>query len=436
MPSGRGNDKTNGPGGAGSGGGGGAGGGDPASNVPGTPGSPGIPGSPGLPGNGEGASIPPSPVGIRLDYASGTEWLRSEGESSDVVISSRVRLARNLAGHVFANRADVRERAAVVTMCRDAIIAGGLASASAGLAPSQSPGAMFWIDLHESSQVERILLVERHLISKQLAKGRPEKGGEKPAGIDDPRGVAFLVPSERVSIMVNEEDHLRIQVVRSGFQLADAWGEINEIDDRLADRLAFAYSSRFGYLTACPTNVGTGLRMSVMLHLPALKLTGDIEKVKKAANDMNLAVRGFYGEGSDAIGDFYQLSNQTTLGKTEPGVLQELGDQIIPQVIEYERLARRTLLTKRHTALEDQVYRAIGILKNARLLGTEESMTLISNLRLGVCLGLVPGLDLRAINHLMLLVQPAHLQRAMGKDMDQDQRRVARASLVRAKLGA
>jgi protein arginine kinase len=380
--------------------------------------------------NGDGP-----PQGAKLDYASGTEWLRAEGDASDVVISSRARLARNLAGFPFAGRASPQQRLEVLEECRRAVMEGGLVPAVAGQTPPQSPAAMYWVNLHEVQSIERTLLVERHLISKQLAKGRAAGAAEKAVPPEDPRAVAFVVPTERVSIMVNEEDHLRIQVVRSGLQVEEAWREIDAVDDRLENQVEFAFSSKFGYLTACPTNVGTGLRMSVMMHLPGLKLTGDLEKVKKAATDMSLAVRGFYGEGSDAVGDFYQLSNQTTLGKPEASLMDELARQIIPKVIEYERVARRTLLSKRQTALEDQVYRAMGILQNARLLGTEESMTLISHVRLGVCLGLITGLELRAVNHLMLLVQPAHLQRAMGREMDQEQRRVARATLVRAKLG-
>jgi protein arginine kinase len=234
--------------------------------------------------------------------------------------------------------------------------------------------------------------------------------------------------------MVNEEDHLRLQSMRSGLALADAWKEIDAIDDRLEAMLDYAYSARFGYLTACPTNVGTGLRMSVMLHLPALKLTGDIEKVKRAASEMNLAVRGFYGEGSEAAGDFYQISNQTTLGKAESLILNELEVEIIPRVIEYERLARETLRTKRGAVLEDQVYRALGLLSSARLITTEESMQLLSHVRLGVVTGLLKNLTVEQVNRLMLLTQPVHLQRATNVEADQDQRRSVRAKLIRIEL--
>jgi protein arginine kinase len=236
--------------------------------------------------------------------------------------------------------------------------------------------------------------------------------------------------------MVNEEDHLRVQVIRSGTALSECWKAIDETDDRIEAGLDYAYSSRFGYLTACPTNVGTGLRVSAMLHLPGLRMTGDLDKVKRAASDMNIAVRGFYGEGSDSAGDFFQISNQTTLGKSEQRIVDELEREIIPQIVEYERLARRTLLQKRRLALEDQVYRAVGSLQHARLLPTEESMQLLSHLRLGVVLGLVKEYDLALVNQLTLLVQPAHLQKFVGKELDQEQRRAARAMLVRQKLAA
>lgn len=349
------------------------------------------------------------------------EWLTGEGEASDVVLSSRVRLARNIAGVCFASKAGRAERQRSLETCRDQILMAGISE------------RVVFEELHEAPPLKRALLVERHLISKQLSKGRP---GSKATG-DDPRGVAFGVPDERLSVMVNEEDHIRIQSVRAGLALADAWRAADSVDDRLEAGLDYAFSKRFGYLTACPTNVGTGVRMSVMLHLPGLRLTGDIEKVKRAAGDMSLAVRGFYGEGSDVVGDLYQISNQTTLGKTEGAILGELEQQILPRVIEYERLARRELLAKRRVMLDDQVWRAWGILTHARLITTEEAMQALSLVRLGVMAGLIPpraGLDSRSLNMLILLCQPAHLQRAFGRELDQEQRRVARASLLRQRL--
>lgn len=341
------------------------------------------------------------------------EWLRGEGEASDVVLSSRVRLARNLAAVPFGSKSGPAERARSLEMCRDQIL----------MAPLSS--RIVWEDLHEATPTKRALLVERHLISKQLSKGRTLAA--------DPRGVAYSVPDERLSIMVNEEDHLRIQAIRSGLALAAAYREVDQADDLIEAGIEYAFSRRFGYLTACPTNVGTGVRMSVMLHLPALRLSGDIEKVKRAADGLCLAVRGFYGEGSEAVGDLYQLSNQTTLGKKEGEILAQLDGDILPRIVEYERVARRELLAKRRALLEDQVCRAWGLLSSARLLTTEEAMQMLSMARLGALSEILPA-DVKLMNALFLLVQPAHLQRAMSKEMDQEQRRVARATLVRAKL--
>jgi protein arginine kinase len=296
--------------------------------------------------------------------------------------------------------------------------------------PPRSPSA-WWMDLHHTAPLDRTLLVERHLISQQHARGKQSSGA---GSIEEPRGVAISVPDERISIMVNEEDHLRLQVIRCGMDLEKTLAEAEGIDDKLEAGLDFAFSPRFGYLTACPTNVGTGIRLSVMMHLPGLRLTGNIDKVKRAAADMSLAVRGFYGEGSEAVGDLYQISNQTTLGKPERALLAELEQEIMPRVIEYERAARKVLTGKRRADLEDQVFRALGILTHARLINTEESMQQLSLLRLGVLTGVLEGFEQKVVNQLMLLVQPAHIQRMAGKELDQDQRRAARAELLRNRL--
>jgi protein arginine kinase len=361
--------------------------------------------------NGEGAETPSS--------AGGAEWLRGAGEASDVVMSSRVRFARNLAGHPFMTRAGREEREAVLELCREAIL-------QSKLAPQ-----VMWMELHKAPRNDRAVLVERHLISQQHSRGKLSDGS---GGLDEPRGVASTVPDERLAIMVNEEDHLRIQVIRSGLSFEDALAEIDQADDKLEARLDYAFSPRFGYLTACPTNVGTGARLSAMIHLPALRMTGELDKVKRAAQDMSLAVRGFYGEGSEAAGDFYQISNQTTLGKSEQVLMHELGHEILPQVIEYERTARGKLLRKQRTIVEDQVHRAVGVLTHARLLTTEEAMELLSQVRLGIVSGIIRGSDLADVNRLMLLVQPAHLQQIVGKDLTQEQRREARATLMRSRL--
>lgn len=355
----------------------------------------------------------------------GVSWLASYGKDPDVVISSRVRLARNLAGFPFLTRATREHRQAILERIRERMRA------------VQTEGRLLWVEVHQTPQADRTLMVERHLISKEHAKG------------DEPRAVAISLPDEHVSVMVNEEDQLRLQCLRPGLQIAEAFAQINAVDDQLGGAndpdappdatpdpalLQYAFSPRFGFLTACPTNVGTGMRVSVMLHLPALRLTGEMEKVRRATKDMNLAVRGYYGEGSEATGELYQISNQTTLGKSEAVIMHDLEHEILPQVIDYERKARQLLLEKRRRLLEDTVFRAMGVLRNARLLTPEEALTMLSNVRLGVLTGLVNDVQVDTVNQLILLTQPAHLQRALGVELDQAARREARADLVRERL--
>ncbi len=341
------------------------------------------------------------------------EWLRGSGPHSDVVISSRVRLARNLAGFPFVNRANRRQRFEVLEACREQVLSKRLAENT------------LWVDLADSPTIDRQLLVERHLISRDLAK----------RSADTPRAVA-IAADETFAVMVNEEDHLRIQVLRSGMQLGDALAHIDRIDDLLEEKLDFSFSRRFGYLTACPTNVGTGIRVSVMMHLPALKLTGEIERVKRAARDMHLAVRGLFGEGSESLGDLFQVSNQTTLGKTEKEILEDFERTIIPQMIAYEHQARQALLRQREKQLDDKIWRAWALLTNARVIGTDEALSLLSHLRLGVHLDRITTTNIRTVNELFLLCQPAHLQRVMDQEMTPAARRIARADLLRTRLGA
>lgn len=340
------------------------------------------------------------------------EWLRGAGPQSDVVISSRVRLARNLAGFPFVSKANRRQHYEVLDLCKTQITA---------KFPSDN---LFWVQLPDATAADRQLLVERHLISRQHGATRNNL----------PRGVA-IGGEETFAIMVNEEDHLRIQVLRSGMQLTEAFEQINRLDDALEESLEYAYSRRFGYLTACPTNVGTGIRVSVMMHLPALKLTGEIDKVKRAARDMHLAVRGLFGEGSDAQGDLYQVSNQATLGKSEEEILADFEHTVVPRIIAYEQQARQALLRQREQQLDDKVWRAWGTLTHARVIGTEEVLQLLSHVRLGVNLGRIETVNIRTINELFLLTQPAHLQRIVGETMDPAARRIARARLIRQRLG-
>jgi protein arginine kinase len=329
---------------------------------------------------------------------------------SEIVNSSRIRLARNISGYPFLTRCSAQQRRTLEGKTRGAVLGAGISAQT------------LYVDLADATETDRQLLVERHLISKHHAAA------------DGARGLA-VGEDETVAIMVNEEDHLRLQVLRSGLQFEEAWEQINEIDNKLESTLDFAFHPRFGYLTACPTNVGTGIRVSVMVHLPALKLTGEIEKVFRAAKDMRLAVRGLYGEGTEATGDFYQISNQTTLGKSEEDIIADFKHTVIPRIIDYEHHARRTLLNERTAALDDKVFRALGLLRSARLMASEETLFLLSHLRMGIHMGRVKDVDVRTVNELFLLTQPAHLQKLIGKKIDGDIRRAARAEFIRQRLG-
>ncbi|MEM6553167.1 MAG: protein arginine kinase [Planctomycetota bacterium] len=353
--------------------------------------------------------------GLRAITDRAGEWLRGRGPHADVVISSRIRYARNLAGYPFVNRANPRQHEDVRDRCREHIVSKRLAS------------DVIWVDLNQSPALDRQLLVERHLISRQHANPKNTI----------PRAVA-IDADETWAVMVNEEDHMRIQVLRSGMQLAEAFDQIERLDNVLEERIDFAYSRRFGYLTGCPTNVGTGLRVSVMMHLPALVLTGEIEKVKRAARDMHLAIRGLFGEGSENLGDLFQVSNQTTLGRSESELLDDFQRTIVPQIIDYEHKAREALIDQRPNQLDDRVYRAWGTLTHARTINTEEVLQLLSHVRLGLNLGRLdlPQVNTRTLNELFLLTQPAHLQRVVGHEMEPADRRIARANLIRKRLGA
>lgn len=372
--------------------------------------------------SGAGA-LPPSTLPI-ADAAlrAGAAWLAPGGPEGDVAVSSRVRLARNIRGYRFLNRCDGPARRRLLQQSRDAIhaVLGARPAGATGVGPAA------WIDVNALPELERKLLVERHLMSKEHAKG---------LSADSPKGLAVSIPDERLSIMVNEEDHLRVQSLAPGLALTACLDRARDADERLGAVLPWAFHERFGYLTACPTNVGCAARLSVMVHLPGLRLLGEIEKVRAAARDMCLAVRGYYGEGSDAAGDLYQVSNQTTLGRAEDRLIADLQAEIVPAIVRAERQARQRLLEGRRRVVEDIIFRALATLRSARLLPPEEAISQLSLLRLGVLTGVIADVDLAAVNQLMLLTQPAHLQRVLGRTMDQQERREARADYVRQRLG-
>ncbi len=346
------------------------------------------------------------------------EWLRGEGPAADVVLSSRVRLARNLAGMAFTPRASRDDSELVMTRVRAQLEQLGTDRLS--------------IDLRGCPKERGRLLVERQLISAALLAGRQQQA--KGDANQDPRGVVTWLGDERLAVMINEEDHIRIQSLRSGFDLPSALRSADEIDDAIEATLDYAFHPRLGYLTACPTNVGTGARFSVMLHLPALAITGDLERAKRAAHDMALAVRGFYGEGTESAGDFFQLSNQTTLGRSEGMLLDEMALEIVPQIIQYERESRRKLMNTQRVLLEDRVHRALGTARSARLLSSEEAMKLLGLIRLGVVLRVIDDVALTTVHGLMLAVQPAHLSLSHGGELESGDRRAARATLMRDRM--
>jgi protein arginine kinase len=336
------------------------------------------------------------------------EWLRGSGPESDIVISSRVRLARNLAEFPFIARASQEDRTEIEGILRDRVM------------QIQESGELEYVNVNELKVIDRQFLVERQLISREHAES------------EGARGVA-IARNEQVSLMINEEDHLRIQVMHSGLDLEGAWSQIDRLDSLLADEVTFAYHSKLGFLTACPTNVGTGVRVSVMLHLPALVITRQIDKVFRSLQKISLAVRGLYGEGSQAMGDFYQISNQITLGKSELELVHQVGD-IVPVLIDYERRARDFLVRESHENLHDKVSRAYGILRTAQTISSEETMHLLSSVRMGVNLGLIEDLQIPLLNELFIHTQPAHLQKLRGVELDTADRNIERARYLRRHL--
>jgi protein arginine kinase len=318
-------------------------------------------------------------------------WLCSEGPESDVVVTSRVRLARNVEAYPFVSKL-APERALELSQ--------RLSEHLVGLPLDEE---ILWVQMTQASPVLRLLLRERHLVSRDLAPSTEERA------VQPGRGVAFA-RSENVSIMVNEEDHLRIQALAPGFNVDLAWERAQEVDRALESRAHFAFSQQYGYLTCCPTNVGTGLRASVMLHLPALgMIRSELEKVFTSAQRTGLAVRGLYGEGSRAAGDFYQISNQVTLGRSEQQLMKELRE-LVPAIVRFERNVREQLLKEQRASLQDRISRSYGMLRTARSMPTDGALAHLSNLRLGAHLGLWSGVPIEVLNRIRVQIQRGHVQ--------------------------
>ncbi len=320
-----------------------------------------------------------------------SHWLTAEGGEADLVLSTRVRLARNLADHHFAQRADDQALRSIVSRV-----------VSACESSAELRGGSF-LPISELEELDRQFLAERHLISREMM------ALERPGGL-------YLSSDERTSVMINEEDHLRLQAVVSGLDTDAAWERVRSAEEDLDGSLDLAFSDELGYLTACPTNVGTGMRVSVFMHLPSLVLTKKIRQVLRGVSQVGLAVRGFYGEGSEILGNFFQISNQNTLGHAESEILTDL-EKVVRQVIDAEQRARGLLVRDARLQIEDKVFRAHGVLRNARMLTAQEMINLTSAVRFGVAIGVCREVSLATLNELLVLTQPAHLQKLAGRTM-------------------
>ncbi|MDR1477934.1 MAG: protein arginine kinase [Planctomycetaceae bacterium] len=337
-----------------------------------------------------------------------SRWLCSDGSDSDIVISSRIRLARNLSGYPFMTRVTETDRRGIrdnVHRVVDKIFDGS---------------DFYFVDVDVLPVLDRLYLLERQLISRELISST----GTRAALIDK---------SESFCIMINEEDHLRIHAMQSGFEPEKIWQSLNELDNKLSENLRYSFHPLLGYLSTCPTNVGTGMRVSVMLHLPALAITKEIEKVLRGLQKSHLTVRGLYGENSRPVGDLYQISNQITLGKTEMELIDTLRN-FVPQVLKFERRSREFLLREQREIVLDRCSRAVGLLKTARTIGSVETLHHLSSLRLGVNTGLIDNITINEVNRLFLNTQPAHLQKILGETLTQNERDIARAKYLRSSL--
>ncbi len=336
-------------------------------------------------------------------------WLAGTGDEALVVLSTRVRLARNVAGCRFPVSSDSDTKNRIIgyfdsTFTRSRLMSDGQ-----------------YIKASDINEIDRDFLVERHLISPVFLNN------------GDLAKALFIARDERASIMVNEEDHLRIQALSPGFDPRGAFDLAVAYDQEIGKYLEFEYDRDFGYLTACPTNAGTGMRASVLIHLPGLVLTRDIDRVISQVTRSGLVVRGFYGEGSDVLGNLFQVSNQTTLGISEEDILNQIGS-VTRDIVDKEAQARKRLIDEAADMIEDKIWRAYGILKYARVLTSDEVMNLLSAVRLGHALNVIDFLDVAKINQILLLSQPAHLQKYYGSEMDHNKRDFVRAQMVREKI--
>ena len=339
-----------------------------------------------------------------------SSWMSKEGPDSDIVLSSRIRLARNFEEYNFPTIYSHEEAQKIILNMEELLTGQGF----------QKFGQMELLKIDELQPLQKRVLVEKHLISPHLAE-------------DSSHGAVLLTENEEVSIMINEEDHIRIQCLFPGLQLTEALETANEIDDWLESQIQYAYDEKYGYLTSCPTNVGTGLRASVMMHLPGLMLTQQINRVIPAIHQLGLVVRGIYGEGSEALGNIFQISNQITLGKSEVDICQDLMG-VVSQLISQERSSREALRKTSNIQLEDRVFRSYGVLTNSRIIESKEAAKCLSDVQLGIDMGYIKNVPKNILNELMILTQPGFLQQYAGGPLRPHDRDIRRAALIRERL--
>jgi len=335
-------------------------------------------------------------------------WLESRGNSAEIAISSRIRVARNLRKIPFPQKASRQEQKESFEKIKAVVEEIAYFKGAAIL------------DLQQFDRVDRQFLMERHLISYEHSRGNGVRG-------------LVIGDKELLSLMINEEDHVRLQGMQPGLQLEQVWDILRRIDEEMHKRLDYAFSSEVGYLTACPTNTGTGMRASILMHLPALVMNEEINKVLQALNKIGMVARGLYGEGTKVMGDLFQISNQVTLGPNEEGIIDNL-ERIVKQVIDYEIKGRNVLFKENKGKVMDGIYRAYGVLVNARQISFAETMEFLSKVRLGVYFSLELNTELDTLNELMILTQPAHVQESVGKELSPSRRDFIRAEMIREKL--
>ena len=336
-------------------------------------------------------------------------WIETNTSNEDIVLSSRIRLARNIKSEPFPNRLTEEQGKDIVRKIEEAFYLS-----------SDMEEKFNTIYLWQNDDISNQSYLEKHLISKKLVANSNQ--------------AAFMLDKdETISIMINEEDHLRLQSITGGLNLKDALDNATKLDDFLEEQLDYAFDVKLGFLTSCPTNVGTGLRASVMLHLPALTVNREIGGLLNALTQVGMTIRGLYGEGSQGEGNLYQISNQLTLGLNEEEVLSNLTG-VINQIINRENLARDRILSKSRLEVEDKTYRSIGILKSALMLSKRETLNLLSNVRLGVEMGILKNVDKTILNRLLVEIQSSIIQKFYGGEVGEKQEKLYRANLVKEKL--